>query len=507
MLMKTLWSKNFSVVFFVLLLGFTAIAQEREKKVFYYPDGSKSSEGEMLNGKPVGYWKNYYPWGLLKSEGNRKNEKLDGTWKFYNVAEDLSKTIDYVDGKKSGFIRSYDDSCYLVMEEQVVQDVKHGLEKKFYTMPGRRVHWVTPYKEGVKDGLSKEFDPNGLLITIITYRHGFIKSKEKINRSDALGKQGIWQEYYEGDLLKREMKYKNDLLHGYYKEYDRSGKMTTAILYLNGVVQEDQDLIAKLEMQRTYYETGELEWERGFDKFGVEQGPHIKYNKKGEIESVEMFSGGKLLAKGKLNELGQRIGYWEEYHANGKVKAKGKYKDGVKQGDWSYFFDNEKVEQKGRYTKNGKPHGYWVWYYKNGDILREENFRKGLEDGQFVEYGEDGTVIAKGEFLDGNKEGFWFYELGDYREEGMYREDRREGNWKHYYGNGKLLFQGMYVDGYEQGRHRYYYSTGILKREENYSVGEPEGTWKSYNAQGDLFLTTVYKDGKEYKLDSRKLKD
>ena len=39
--------------------------------IFYYPNGTKSSEGHFENGKPEGYWKTYHENGVLKSEGNR----------------------------------------------------------------------------------------------------------------------------------------------------------------------------------------------------------------------------------------------------------------------------------------------------------------------------------------------------------------------------------------------------------------------------------------------------
>src|SRR5689334_7889236 len=52
--------------------------------VFYFPNGKISSEGEMKEGKPDGFWKSYYESGQLKSEGNRVNFKLDGIWKLYN---------------------------------------------------------------------------------------------------------------------------------------------------------------------------------------------------------------------------------------------------------------------------------------------------------------------------------------------------------------------------------------------------------------------------------------
>lgn len=510
--MKTIKLLISSVPSFVLLLMCSLVfGQDSTSKLvhkkFYYPDGSLSSEGTLKDGKPEGYWKNYYPWGILKSEGNRAQFELSGTWKFYDEVGNLQRSISYKEGKKYGPIKTYSDSCYLIREEPFIADVKHGIEKEYFNRPGELLKKEIPYKEGVRDGTSIEYDEEGRIITLIIYRHGFVKSKENINRSNALGKQGTWKWFYPNGQLEWEKRYKNDVLHGYAKHYDANGRLIEATLYLDGVAQQDEELIARLEMKRTYHENGQLAWEGGYNYEGKAEGVHIYYDDKGKISEVKVFDKDVLLAKGELNEDGQRIGYWEEYYADGSVKSKGKYKDGIKIGEWSHFFANGTLEQKGKYTKDGKPSGLWVWYYENGNVLREENFRKGLEDGSFIEYSRSGEVITKGDYLDGKKEGFWYYETGDYREEGNYRDDRREGVWKYYYNNGTLLFQGEYIDGYPEGKHRYYYADGVLKREENYSVGEPDGVWKSYTASGDLFLTAVYRNGKEYKLDNRKLKD
>jgi uncharacterized protein len=64
--------------------------------IFYYDNGTKSSEGKMVNGKPDGYWKSYFTTGILKNEGNRKNFELDSIWNFYNEKGKLVKTISYL---------------------------------------------------------------------------------------------------------------------------------------------------------------------------------------------------------------------------------------------------------------------------------------------------------------------------------------------------------------------------------------------------------------------------
>jgi len=85
--------RRIAVFLISLLFSVSLSAQIQEDKqfsTFNFPNGNKSSEGFLVNGKPDGYWKTYYENGNLKSEGNRKNFELDSIWKFY-----------YPDGKKA----------------------------------------------------------------------------------------------------------------------------------------------------------------------------------------------------------------------------------------------------------------------------------------------------------------------------------------------------------------------------------------------------------------------
>ena len=74
---------------------------EDEYHIFKYPNGTVSSEGNMRDGKPDGYWKSYYVTGVLKSEGKRRNFLLDSIWVFYTQTGDTLEKIDYVRGNEN----------------------------------------------------------------------------------------------------------------------------------------------------------------------------------------------------------------------------------------------------------------------------------------------------------------------------------------------------------------------------------------------------------------------
>lgn len=475
------------------------------EKKFFYKSGKLSSQGNMYNGQPVGYWVTYYENGITKSEGGRKAGLLSGKWKFYNEGGNLITEISYESGKKNGLTLVYDDSTNLIREEFYENDVLHGKTREYF-ISDSIVKWVIPYEKGIKNGTAFEYASDGRLITIVEYSNGFLKKKEEINRKNSLGKQGTWREYFEQGPLHIEARYKNNVLHGYYKEYDLDGKLVTALLYIDGIVQENPEELSNLEVRKEYYDNGIVKWEGTYNYLGEKEGTFKNYNKKGDLETAFIYSKGLLLAKGKLNKAGERIEEWEFYYPDSSLRAKGNYNEGLRIDLWMFYHSNGKIEQKGKYMKGEKPHGDWIWYHPNGEIWREEGFWKGKEEGMAVEYNDTGGVVSKGEYIDGKKDGIWFYQMNDHKEEGKYIEGNRNGEWVYTFQNGRTNFKGSYVNGDPDGRHIYYYPNGKIKREEYYELGYEEGVWRSYDEMGNLILTSQWEGGREIKLDKKKVR-
>ena len=67
------------------------------------------------------------------------------------------------------------------------------------------------------------------------------------------------------------------------------------------------------------------------------------------------------------NDKGERHGYWEEYHSNGKLWYKGNYINDKYDGYWKGYHSNGNLRYKGNYV-NGKGDGYWEEYYSNGKL-------------------------------------------------------------------------------------------------------------------------------------------
>ena len=186
-------------------------------QTYTYPSGQISSEGTLRDGKPDGLWKTYYESGQLKSVGKRTDFLLDSTWVFFSEAGDTTLIVNYTKDLKNGprFTFGKDD----ILEEPFVNDIRSG-EGRRYDKKGHIIQTMT-FKNGFEEGVSPVFDTTGSLREIITYRKGFVMTREALNRYDREGKKhGYWKTFYDDWNLHTECYYHHGLRDGFYKEYD-----------------------------------------------------------------------------------------------------------------------------------------------------------------------------------------------------------------------------------------------------------------------------------------------
>lgn len=490
-----------------------ASSQEQSLKdgyqVFRYPNGTVSSEGNIKNGKPDGYWKSYYVTGVMKSYGKWNNSNLDSIWVFFDQAGDTIEKISYLFGKKNGYnVRYQKDSFYglfIYSRELYAGDRKEGTA--FLYFPDGKPRQTIPYSAGKKEGLSKEFDTNGNVITLFEYRNDFLVSRQIINRTDQKGlKQGDWKEFHQNGNISREMTYRDDLLHGYYREYDIRGRITSIMLYENGRITEAAaDDNTQIEIVNRYNDSGGLIYSGPY-RNGSPVGIHREYDGNGNIISSKIYNDdGLLLSEGIVNEAGNRNGKWRDYYSDGTLQAEGQYADNRQSGTWRFYNRAGRVEQTGSFL-NGRAEGLWRWYYDDGSLLREEEYFQGRRDGAYTEYSRDGRVIVTGEYADGEKNGEWKYSSGDYSEEGRYILGLMDGQWKSYYPDGKLRFRGNYQQGNAQGPHIYYFPDGKVMEERFYDTGLREKTWKRYGEDGLLAISITYRRDVETAINGIKIR-
>ena len=476
---------------------------------FKYPNGNISSEGFIRNGKPDGFWKSYYITGVLKSEGRRRSYLLDSIWVFYDQAGDTTEKISYLLGKRNGYYFKYQKDpvygLYVYSKELFAGDRKEGVAMIFY--PEGKIKQTIPFYNGMKDGLSREYDREGKIITLLEYNNDFLISREKINFTDANGlRQGEWLEFYPGGNIKVEKNYRDDLLHGYYKEYNEKGSLVVTLLYDNGkVTGTDIDNGSDIEVVNKYDDSGRLIYSGPY-KNGVPVGIHREYKENGEVKGARIYNdNGLLISEGIIDDAGNRNGGWKDFSPEGVVMAEGAYADSRRTGTWKFYSSSGKLEQAGSYS-NGRIDGTWRWYYPEGELLRAEEYYQGRRDGAYTEYTREGDIIAQGTYADGERNGEWKFKSGDNTETGSYLLGLRDGQWKALYPNGKLRFKGNFNQGNPDGHHVIYFENGRIKEERYYDNGLRTKTWKKYNEEGEIILTITYRDDIETNINGVSIK-
>jgi antitoxin component YwqK of YwqJK toxin-antitoxin module len=490
---------------------------------FFYENGSLSSEGLMRNGKPDGYWISYHKNGKLKIEGNRRNFELDSIWKFYDDRGKVTRTVNYKLGKKHGALTNYDTSGNRTSEEMFVHDVKEGLSRTFY--PSGKVRTTMYYVKGKPEYNAYEYSEDSLITGISYYRGGILQGYEKINQKDDQNrKQGIWKEFYKNMEVKKSMKYNDDSLDGYVKDFDAKGNLLTTKKFDNGKRVMKAPEIANVEVYREVFSDGTLKYEGVFvDSLAI--GTHYRYRRSWQCDSslfrkdssnlyenrfvcryvpvpdsaIEYFDG-IVIARGAVDSLRNRRGLWTEYHHTGAFRGKGWYKDGYRTGEWDFFYPSGKLEQKGKYDKKGRMQGDWKWYHENGQIQRQEHYVNGKREGEMKDFDEEGKVVLQGQYVDNKKEGFWKYETADYLEYGNYVNDEPDSLWKSFYMPSKTrFFEGNFVAGVPVGMHVGFHPNGARKYSGVYVSGMRDGDWKFYDENDYNYLTITYKNDIELK--------
>lgn len=494
-------TRHIALVIVLLLFGLNGVSQTEYQR-FNYPSGQVSSEGTLRDGKPDGLWKTYYESGQLKSIGKRTDFLLDSIWVFFRENGDTSLIINYRKDLKNGPRFTYSETEVLM--EPFVNDVRSGEGRR----TDRKGHLLQTmqFVNGFEEGISPVFDTTGLLREIITYRKGFVMTREAINRYDREGKRhGYWKTFYDDWTLHTECYYRHGLRDGFYKEYDEKGNLKKITKFVNDVEQVLTADQKPLVVQREYYPSGKVRREASF-RDGKREGVWREFDEDGNVINSQTYKKGTLVSNGVVGTDGKRRGEYKEFYSDSTLRAEGLFIDGLRSGEWKFFYHNGKVQEVGSY-KEGQPDGPWMWYYDNGQKQIEEQFYKGQPNGPYKEYDSKGNVIVSGTYFDGMKNGKWTEQIGDMCTTGEYRNDKQVGEWTSYYDNDKMAFRGTFNAGYPDGEHFYYYENGKLREIQVYAAGVKNGDWKKYLDTGELYFTVTYKQGAEVKYDGEALDD
>ncbi len=506
MLSMTIKRVSVFLIYYILILfvcSAQSVPDSSNYKIFYYPNGQKSSEGWMIDGQPEGWWKSYNQSGHLVSEGNRKNHQLDSAWFFYNEKGDTMLIVHYQNGLKNGERVQFLNDEYIV--EKWLSDSLLSPVKTYYL--SRKLKRITPYVEGKPHGFEKSFDTLGNVVEVANYYRGVLTRRERINRTDDFGyKQGNWKYFWDNGNLQMEGTYLNNKKNGFFKHYDEEGNFLSVEKFEYDKLIEDAKETKQLDRKVSYHPNGQPAIVANYYK-GKAEGIRREFDTLGNVIKGYIFEAGYLRFEGITDMEGLRQGLWKEYYETGELKSEGKYKNSKRVGEWKFYFPDKTMEVVGSYSAKGKYEGEWKWYYPNHELMRVAHYEDGILEGDFVEYDMEGNIQTQGQYEEGSEEGYWYYRNGTVVEEGNFETGLRSGLWKIWYEPQKIFVEMEYQEDLLNGNYTIYYENNVIKRSGKYVKGEKNGIWRDYYDNGELFLTTLYKDGVEISWNGYKIEN
>jgi len=79
------------------------------------------------------------------------------------------------------------------------------------------------------------------------------------------------------------------------------------------------------------------------------------------------------------------------YRTTGNKSLEGRYKDGLRNGKWSWWNEENKMDSSGTY-KDGKKDGKWTYWYENSNKKSEGKFEQGYKIGNWQFWEENGRI-------------------------------------------------------------------------------------------------------------------
>lgn len=300
-------------------------------------------------GNKTGLWIEFHPNEVKKLEGNYVNGKRDGIFKEYDENGKLLNIYDYSEGE--------------LVDNETSLDV---IEQDKYYYPSGQIKRIETKQGSKKQGFTKTFDENGNVILSQIFINDTLYAE---GNTDELGRKiGEWKYYWKNGKLKSTGTYNVGLKNGAWKYYFETGELEQEGFWKNDKL--DGEWI-------WYFKDGKTRCIMHFEN-GLEDGDYIEYDQynyvvaEGEyVEGLKdgtwYYSGGDHVEKGKYRD-GLKDGEWEYYHYEIEPESlmfRGKFRDGAPDGFHVYYHKKD-VPFMIKQFKAGIKNGEFIWYFEDG---------------------------------------------------------------------------------------------------------------------------------------------
>ncbi len=208
-----------------------------------------------------------------------------------------------------------------------------------------------------------------------------------------------------------------------------------------------------------------------------------------------------LFAQDTLNvtdNKGKRQGFWRKVDTAGKVIYEGRFRDGIPNGEFRYFYPDSKLKTVSKISARGR-RAETVSYFPNGKKMAVGNYLDEKKDSIWQFFSETtGTVVSAETYQHGLINGLSqvFYPDGVLSELQHYKNGVKDGLWEQFYLDGKLKLRGAWQAGEKAGAFRTFYNSGQPMIVGQYSFGHQDGTWIYYDEKSAITKKEFYDMGR-----------
>jgi antitoxin component YwqK of YwqJK toxin-antitoxin module len=199
-----------------------------------------------------------------------------------------------------------------------------------------------------------------------------------------------------------------------------------------------------------------------------------------------------------LNSKGHKQGYWRKIDTAGRMIYEGRFKDGIPEGEFRYYYPDGKLKTVSQVSDQGR-RAVTVSYFPNGKKMAAGNYLNEKKDSTWQFFSEsNGTVVSIDTYRVGLIEGTSkvFYPEGGLSEFHEYKNSIKDGLWEQYYLDGKLKLRGAYKAGEKDGVFKAYYNSGQPMITGQYTEGHQDGIWTYFDEKGGVSKKEVYEKGR-----------
>ena len=483
--------KNFSEVY--------KFADEGPKEELYVVQGSQIDS--IFYDGLFGFKKIVIPSDANKKFSHYYEKGLkEGEWIEWFVDESPREIYNYKKDLLEGSYAIYDSaSAQKIIEKMYKKDLLHGVWKEWYLDNTLRLEYS--YKNDNLHGVSIDYDSTGKKDSEKMYKEGL--------------KDGEWNFYNDDVVLVRVEVYNDDLKDGlwytkdletrdiHYEEYreDKFIVRYTEHYYPNFQLMEKYAYKDSLPHGKWigYYKDGETKHVKRFED-GKKQGKWQYYTELGDVHTLELFENDKRNGEWYKRLEGKDIQYqfWDmdslisEYadlhYPNGQLKEKISYKEGLKDGKFTGYYQNGSKKYVKRY-EDDIPAGKWQYYTMAGKTNAEEIYVDGKRDDEWYRLEQNGDVYYQFWDMDSliSEYADLHYPNGQLIEKISYKEGLKDGKFTGYYPSGKVEYVKRYEEDKPMGEWKFVKEDGSTKKIERYEMGKKNEEWITYEENGDVY--------------------